>query len=701
MDKKKEQLRNEFLQNQEILNKAKEKLKQEFVGLDIIINEIIDSVSSWYLFPDMQEKPVVINLWGLTGVGKSSLVNRLVDLIGFSNRHYRFDVGGLSGKNNMNIINQLTDLHIKENNRPVVISFDEFQHAKSIDEDDKEQIKSEDRIIWKILDNGKFDTDLASYRIAERFSDIISYLYYIINKGVKAKNGVVVSQKDIYIETKNYYKLNNASKKDRKKIFAKYDNIDLLLIGENYYELFYNSTPELFANEFKVKEKLLSLNEKETLEFVKNILALYLQPTTIDCTKSIVFIIGNLDEAYTMSHNYNPDLSADEFHELSLKINISDIKKALKKRFRNEEIARLGNTHIIYPAFNSDSFKKIINMELNKIILKVYKKLKISLEFDESITELIYKEGVYPTQGTRPIFTTINQIINSKLATIATTMILHNIESDSVRLGFKDNIMHIDYIYKTKTVFSIKEKLELKLEKLRKSKRDDMQAITAVHESGHAICSVFLMQTVPELIYSKTAETDNCGFVYTKYKWNYISKKEILNRLTVFLGGYVAEKFVFGIENITTGAESDINSATRFISEMLKVCGMGEVPAKYQVEDIMTNMYLHDNDNQINKEIKQWIISAVNLAEKLFKKQETLLLQMANYLSDNRMMPKELLQNYCERYGSDFSSDSIIKNGDLMFYRKHLKQKVENTELRTKELPVNTYEISLNKNNNY
>jgi ATP-dependent Zn protease len=279
---------------------------------------------------------------------------------------------------------------------------------------------------------------------------------------------------------------------------------------------------------------------------------------------------------------------------------------------------------------------------------------------------LIYKEGVYPTQGTRPIFTTINQIINSKLATIATTMILHNIESDSVRLGFKDNIMHIDYIYKTKTVFSIKEKLELKLEKLRKSKRDDMQAITAVHESGHAICSVFLMQTVPELIYSKTAETDNCGFVYTKYKWNYISKKEILNRLTVFLGGYVAEKFVFGIENITTGAESDINSATRFISEMLKVCGMGEVPAKYQVEDIMTNMYLHDNDNQINKEIKQWIISAVNLAEKLFKKQETLLLQMANYLSDNRMMPKELLQNYCERYGSDFSSDSIIKNGDLL-----------------------------------
>ena len=66
----------------------------------------------------------------------------------------------------------------------------------------------------------------------------------------------------------------------------------------------------------------------------------------MDLTQSLIFVIGNLDEAYYMSRNINPDISADEFHHYTLKITVADVKKALQRRFRNEQIARLGNNHI-------------------------------------------------------------------------------------------------------------------------------------------------------------------------------------------------------------------------------------------------------------------------------------------------------------------------------------------------------------------
>ena len=76
-------LKNDFLNKQAVLDNARKVLKQEFIGIDKIIDEIIDNVSSWFFLPNLQEKPVIVNLWGLTGVGKTSLVNRLVELIDF------------------------------------------------------------------------------------------------------------------------------------------------------------------------------------------------------------------------------------------------------------------------------------------------------------------------------------------------------------------------------------------------------------------------------------------------------------------------------------------------------------------------------------------------------------------------------------------------------------------------------------------
>ena len=59
------------LKNQR-LSEIAAQLKNEFIGIDSIIDQLIYAVKPWYLAAELQESPLVINLWGMTGVGKTS-----------------------------------------------------------------------------------------------------------------------------------------------------------------------------------------------------------------------------------------------------------------------------------------------------------------------------------------------------------------------------------------------------------------------------------------------------------------------------------------------------------------------------------------------------------------------------------------------------------------------------------------------------
>lgn len=90
------------------LENAGKVLKEEFVGLDSIIDNLLESISSWYITPEIIKRPVIVSLWGMTGTGKSSVVRRLLELLEINNQAMFFDCGECTSENK-NIADNICD----------------------------------------------------------------------------------------------------------------------------------------------------------------------------------------------------------------------------------------------------------------------------------------------------------------------------------------------------------------------------------------------------------------------------------------------------------------------------------------------------------------------------------------------------------------------------------------------------------------
>lgn len=138
--------------NQKLLE-LKKHLKCEFVGIDYIIDNVIDSMTPFYLFPDSLKRPIVINLWGMTGTGKTSLIEKIVDFLKLSKSYLKFDIGEYSSsedKLRKDLANKINK--ISESNN--IIVFDEFQLGRTISEDSREIDRNSLRPLWELLDSG-------------------------------------------------------------------------------------------------------------------------------------------------------------------------------------------------------------------------------------------------------------------------------------------------------------------------------------------------------------------------------------------------------------------------------------------------------------------------------------------------------------------------------------------------------------------
>ncbi len=637
-----------FVEKMQVLERAREQLKKEFVGLDAIIDEIVRQVSCWFVFPEMQEQPCIINLWGMTGVGKTALVTRLVELIGCSKSFARFDLGqsGPWAIHDENL-KQIASFDRK------IIALDEFQHARTIDENGAEVKTYGDRIIWDLLDSGTLYS-FSGGRDLYRLRELHTKLSNLVKRGVKIRKGKVVTEKNLFLQelSPGHMSLSDFLREQRKKD-AKTKQPEIFALPDHYLSCLIDSKSSkyTFMLECEVREYFNQFDEQQTLAALKESVDDLQSQEHIRLANLLIFVMGNIDEAYRSADNFNGEVDADAFYRESLCINIHQIKEALKRRFRSEQIARLGNNHVIYPSMSRASFQKLIEMELEKISQRFFSEKKVQLAFDASLKELIYQEGVVPTQGVRPLISSLNQLVRANLGRIYASVFTGTTPVDRIELSFVNRQIACAYYSRTVCIFT--DDIPVTLFRMRKEPpvADDKQAMVAVHEAGHAIVGAILSGYLPNEIFSRSSMPTAEGYVYRERGEREVeSFSSLRDEIAGTLAGLAAEKNIFGAGKATTGASDDIARATRILSSMIQECGMTQETVKYSINPELLGV-VHDVSESENK-IKIYLKKAYRVARRLIRQERRLLLEVANYLSENPSMNGETFNDFLTRFAT-------------------------------------------------
>ncbi|MBW2624402.1 MAG: ATP-dependent zinc metalloprotease FtsH, partial [Deltaproteobacteria bacterium] len=181
--------------------------------------------------------------------------------------------------------------------------------------------------------------------------------------------------------------------------------------------------------------------------------------------------------------------------------------------------------------------------------------------------------------------------------------------------------------------------------------------IVAYHEAGHALVAHLLPHADPVHKISIVARGMTGG--YTKQlpteDRHYYSILQLRDRLTVFLGGRAAEELVFGKEEVTTGAQSDLEQVSGLAGRMVREYGMSENLGLrtfgHREELVFLGRMMDEQKNYgekvadaIDEEIDSLVSDAYNEARGILEKNKPKLIQLAKRLIEEETLEKDALE---------------------------------------------------------
>ncbi|XP_041986742.1 ATP-dependent zinc metalloprotease YME1L isoform X2 [Aricia agestis] len=107
---------------------------------------------------------------------------------------------------------------------------------------------------------------------------------------------------------------------------------------------------------------------------------------------------------------------------------------------------------------------------------------------------------------------------------------------------------------------------------------DEANAITAIHEGGHAVVAYYTKDAHPlhkVTIIPRGPSLGHTAYIPAKERYH-VTKQQLLAMMDTMMGGRAAEELVYGPEKITSGASSDLKQATSIANHMVREWGMSE-----------------------------------------------------------------------------------------------------------------------------
>ena len=524
------ELREQLAQKNRQLQEIAAQLKTELFGIDPIIDRVIDSVRAWYVLPELVARPVIVCLWGLTGTGKTQLVRRLAQLLGFYDRFVEVQMDGFSNgagwRGAQSISGMLTQSGVREG-EPGILVLDEFQRFRTIDNKRAELRVERYQDVWALLSDGRLPPALSL------LGDIESSIATAAFDAERAEAS----------DAKLRFKLRSWEAQELQRN---------LKLDEPLMEIMAWAPEE-------IQERLRAFRENGQ------------QRWETDYSRLLVFVCGNLDEAYEdlATSVDDCDSDADIFHALTGKLSVIDVKQALNKRFKPEQVARLGNEHVIYPSLSRHAYEQLIEQGCERYARETGGRCGLRFELDASVREQIYANGVFPAQGTRPLFSSLHAILGAGLAKAALWALERGATSgETVGLTADGRSLVAHWHGLSQAIAA-----PFEINRLRQRSNADFRALLSVHEAGHGLVHALLFGRAPQEIKIHVASFEGGYNAYTSRKvW---SRRNLLDSICTSLAGRAAELLVFGPALSSGGAESDLRKATETAARMIRHLGHG------------------------------------------------------------------------------------------------------------------------------
>lgn len=557
-------------QRLEALNLAADHIKAKFYGADLQIDQFKDYIAPWYVAPNLITRPLVICLWGLTGVGKTQTIRSFIEELNLAN--ICRSIVCSSELSESSILNAISDVRMESklsgSSNEGIIFLDEFQNVTTRGFMGSRKEKRNNSI-WDILSTGKI---MIKSSRAEMMNDISSL------------RGAL-----------------RAMKEDPRKAADSYILRPFSVYSANEFILQYNVKD-------KTIQEVMLMAPEERLKYMEKALATFAEgkPKYIDVSKTLFIIAGNMDQVFTSAGNVSSvEVDPEVVRQGCKDITLFDIKRGLGMQLNPEEVARLGNNHIVFYSISREGYQKIIVDELERLKETYLKASGITITWDKSVYEVLYKNGVFPTQGARPTFSAIQGMIESNLPKIlfaaATTDKAITIAYDSEKHGLVTN--NNQFISCIGPVDEVETRL---------SKEVDDRRCTAVHESGHALVYAELFNAIPSAMVSIVADSYLAAGYISTHQFRH-TRVTIHGFIATAVAGMVAEEVVFGKDFRTVGCTSDLVTATTMAAKYVRTLAYTDAVKAVVGPEVALYNNMADTSEFINKMVKDCIQTATDI----------------------------------------------------------------------------------------
>ena len=191
---------------------------------------------------------------------------------------------------------------------------------------------------------------------------------------------------------------------------------------------------------------------------------------------------------------------------------------------------------------------------------------------------------------------------------------------------------------------------------------DEEKENTAYHEVGHALLAKLLNNCDPLHKVSIIPRGMALGVTLTLPEKDHLTMKKVqlLDRITMTLGGRVAEEIIYGKDFITTGASNDLEKVTSLARNMVTKYGMSEKLGKlaYGKSDervFMGRDFGHTRDYseevaaEIDEEVQRIVKEQYDIAHMLLTQNQDMLEQIAKALLDRETLDEKEFEELMEK----------------------------------------------------